>query len=79
VPDAERHLLVPGVGRYLEGFRARGMGKDELLRAERASLRVFVSELTGYLPTHRATAGIGWRSRSITACRHACLIGRSIH
>lgn len=37
VSNAERHLLIPGVGRYLETFRSRGMGKDELLKAERSA------------------------------------------
>jgi hypothetical protein len=46
--EAERHLLVPSVGRYLSSFEERGMGKAELLEAERKSLAVFSLECAGH-------------------------------
>jgi hypothetical protein len=50
VSDAEGHLLVPSVGRYLRSFEERGMGRTELLEAERKSLAIFTLECTGHVP-----------------------------
>lgn len=48
VLDAERHLLVPTVGRSLPLYREHGMDEADLLKAEREALELFQLEATAF-------------------------------